>query len=68
MTEFTKQELIQLRCKIDHEGGLTEFVIHYGGELPESAQDLAEEFETAHANLEAELELLFKEKGLEYYA
>lgn len=63
----TKQEVQNLYDKIAWEGGITEYVIHYGGELPEEFQDLGEDLENAYCNLKTALQHLYKKHGVGGY-
>lgn len=61
----SKQELEDLRNKIDWEGGLWTYVLDYGGGLPEELGLAAANLRSSAAFLENQLDALYKESGVE---
>lgn len=60
-----RDDYIYLRDKIEWEGGLAEYVLHYGGGFPDRELHLrAERLRVAYNELQAELEETYDELGI----
>ena len=59
------EELSDLQQKIDWEGGLTEYVTGYGGDMPEELTEQTEAVKVAVRELEAGFRLLLAQHDVE---
>lgn len=60
-------EVEYLYHKIISEGGITEYIIHYGGEVPPELQKLADNLEKAYIEFKGALQELYKRHNVGGY-